>query len=109
MKRSYATDLSDTEWECLEPHVPPPSKRGRPTVHATRQILNAILLPVGKVLRLPLYSPSTSQVIDWLTLIGAVGVSRATLYRYLKPDETPRGCPIGQMRAGMNTAEHREG
>ena len=39
----------------------------------------------------------------------AVGVSRATLYRYLKPDETPRGCPIGQMRAGMNTAEHREG
>jgi putative transposase len=42
MKRSYATDLSDTEWECLEPHVPPPSKRGQPTVHATRQILNAI-------------------------------------------------------------------
>jgi general stress protein YciG len=39
---------------------------------------------------------------------GAVGVSRATLYRYPKPDETPRGCPIGQMRAGMNTAEHRE-
>jgi hypothetical protein len=69
-ERSYATDLSDTEWECLEPHVPPPSKRGRPRVHATRQILNAILLPVGKVLRLPLYSPSTSQVIDWLTLIS---------------------------------------
>jgi putative transposase len=42
MKRSYATDLSDTEWECLEPHVPPPNNRGRPRVHTTRQILDAI-------------------------------------------------------------------
>jgi transposase len=43
MKRSYSTDLSDTEWECLEPHVPPPNERGRPRVHTTRQILDAIL------------------------------------------------------------------
>src|SRR3954463_588055 len=42
MKRSYATDLSDTEWEYLEPHVPPPNNRGRPRVHTTRQILDAI-------------------------------------------------------------------
>ena len=42
MKRSYSTDLSDAEWECLEPHIPPPSKRGRPRVHTTREILDAI-------------------------------------------------------------------
>jgi putative transposase len=42
MKRSYSTNLSDAEWECLEPHLPPPNKRGRPRVHTTRQILDGI-------------------------------------------------------------------
>ena len=42
MKRSYSTDLSDIEWECLEPHVPAPSKRGRPRSHAIRKILDAV-------------------------------------------------------------------
>jgi putative transposase len=42
MKRSYSTDLSDTEWGCIEPYLPPPSKRGRPKTHATREVLDAI-------------------------------------------------------------------
>ena len=42
MKRSYSTDLSNAEWECLKVHVPPPNKRGRPKTHTTREILNAI-------------------------------------------------------------------
>jgi putative transposase len=42
MKRSYSTDLTDTEWGCLKHHLPPPNKRGRPRVHTTREILNAI-------------------------------------------------------------------
>src|SRR5919202_2606584 len=42
MKRNYSTDLTDAEWQCLEPHVPAPSKRGRPRIHATRIILDAI-------------------------------------------------------------------
>ena len=42
MKRSYSTDLTDAEWGCLEPHVPPPSKRGRPRTHSPREILNAV-------------------------------------------------------------------
>jgi putative transposase len=42
MKRSYSTDLTDAEWECLEFYVPAPSKRGRPRTHTTRKILNAI-------------------------------------------------------------------
>src|ERR687885_688927 len=42
MKRSYSTDLSDAEWGCIEPHAPPPNRRGRPKTHTTREILNAI-------------------------------------------------------------------
>jgi putative transposase len=42
MKRSYSTDLSDAEWRCIEPHVPPPNERGRPKTHTTREILDAI-------------------------------------------------------------------
>jgi putative transposase len=42
MKRSYSTDLTDAEWECLRRHLPPPNKRGRPRVHTTREILNAV-------------------------------------------------------------------
>jgi putative transposase len=42
MEKAYATDLSDAEWECLEPHVPPPNRRGRPRVHTTREILDAV-------------------------------------------------------------------
>jgi putative transposase len=42
MEKCYSTDLSDEEWECLEPHVPAPNKRGRPRTHPTREILNAV-------------------------------------------------------------------
>src|ERR687895_641080 len=42
MKRSYLTNLTDAEWECIEPHLSPPSKRGRPRVHTPREILDAV-------------------------------------------------------------------
>jgi putative transposase len=42
MKRSYSTDLTDIEWEYLAPHVPAPSRRGRPRLHTTRKILDAV-------------------------------------------------------------------
>jgi putative transposase len=42
MKRSYASDLTDAEWEALEPHVPAPNKRGRPRTHTPREILDAV-------------------------------------------------------------------
>jgi putative transposase len=42
MKRNYSTDLTDAEWSCLEPHVPVPRERGRPRIHTTREILDAI-------------------------------------------------------------------
>jgi putative transposase len=45
MRRSKdPTDLSDTEWECLNAHLPAREKRsrGRPRLHSPRQILNAV-------------------------------------------------------------------
>src|SRR3712207_5864935 len=42
MRTAYQTDISDAEWSCLEPHLPAPKATGRPKMHVTREILNAI-------------------------------------------------------------------
>ena len=68
MKRSYSTDLSDAEWECLELYVPAPNKRGRPKTHSTREILNAIfyVLKSGCAWRLlPRDFPPWESVYWW--------------------------------------------
>jgi putative transposase len=41
----YDTDLTDSQWALLQPHLPPPKKRGRPRSDL-RQILNALLYAV---------------------------------------------------------------
>jgi len=41
-RRPYVTDLSDDEWEILKPLVPNAKPGGRPRVHETRELLNAI-------------------------------------------------------------------
>jgi putative transposase len=68
MKRSYSTDLTDAEWECLRHHLPPPNKRGRPKIHSTREILNAIfyVLKSGCAWRLlPREFPPWETVYCW--------------------------------------------
>jgi putative transposase len=42
MRKAYQSDLSDAEWSCVEPHLPAPGITGRPKLHSTREILNAI-------------------------------------------------------------------
>jgi putative transposase len=42
MRKAYQSDLSDAEWSFLEPHLPAPTATGRPKMHSTREILNAI-------------------------------------------------------------------
>src|SRR5215210_7283074 len=42
MRRAYQSDLSDAEWGCLESHLPAPKANGRPRMHSTREILNAV-------------------------------------------------------------------
>ena len=50
----HATDLSDDEWKILEPLIPDAKPGGRPRVHETRELLNAIfyVLRGGYALRL---------------------------------------------------------
>ena len=40
--KKYATDLSDDEWDYIEPQLPPPTGRGRPKIHGSRAILEAV-------------------------------------------------------------------
>src|ERR671911_667792 len=42
MRKPYPTDLSDDEWNYIEPHLPPPLGHGRPRIHSLREILDAI-------------------------------------------------------------------
>jgi len=42
MRRHYPTDLSDAEWNYIQPHMPAPKEHGRPRIHSPREILNAI-------------------------------------------------------------------
>jgi putative transposase len=42
MRKPYPTDLSDAEWNHIEPHLPAPTGHGRPRTHSLREILNAI-------------------------------------------------------------------
>ena len=46
MRKAYQTDLSDAEWSRLEPHLPTPKATGRPKLHSTREIIDAILYVV---------------------------------------------------------------
>ncbi len=41
-RRGYPTDLSDAEWELVEPLVPPVKPGGRLAVHPRREIVNAL-------------------------------------------------------------------
>src|SRR3954466_575300 len=42
MRKPYSTDLSDSEWACLEEHLPTTENKGRPRLHSLREILDAI-------------------------------------------------------------------
>jgi putative transposase len=42
MRKPYPTDLSDAEWNRIEPHMPASKGHGRPRTHSLREILDAI-------------------------------------------------------------------
>lgn len=42
MRTNYPSNLSDTEWETLQRHLPPLPRRGRPPTHSLRAIFDAI-------------------------------------------------------------------
>jgi putative transposase len=90
MKRSYQTDLTDTEWEALEPHVPAANKRGRPRIHSPREILDAVfyVLKSGCPWRLlPREFPPWETVYCWFrkwTINGTLERLNAALREVLR-------------------------
>ena len=42
MRKRYPTDLSDEEWNYIEPHMPAPKGYGRPRTHSLREVLDAV-------------------------------------------------------------------
>ncbi len=42
MRKPYPTDLSDSQWSCLESNLPAPKATERPRIHSPREILDAI-------------------------------------------------------------------
>src|ERR1044072_743439 len=66
--KRYPTDLSDDEWRCISPHLPCPTRQGRPRLHSLRAILDAdfYLLKSGRLWRLlPKAFPPWKTVYDW--------------------------------------------
>ena len=41
-RKAYPSDLSDTEWKLLKPHIPKAKPGGRPREHPMREIINGI-------------------------------------------------------------------
>jgi putative transposase len=65
---SYPTDLSDAEFRHIEEHFPAANQRGRPRIHAPREILNAVfyVLKSGCPWRLlPRDFPPWRSVYHW--------------------------------------------
>ena len=42
-RQPYPSDLSDLEWEIIEPLLPAPTNRGKPRTTNMREVVNAIL------------------------------------------------------------------
>ena len=66
--KRYPTDLSDEEWRCIHPHLPEPTREGRPRLHGLRAILDAVfyVLKSGCPWRmLPKEFPPWKTVYDW--------------------------------------------
>ncbi len=67
-RAAYPTDLSDDEFACLAPHLPPPKPLGRPWKHPVREVLDAIFYVVRSGCQwrlLPREFPPWPTVYHW--------------------------------------------
>ena len=92
MSTSYPSNLSNTEWECLQRPLPSPPKRGRLPTHSLRSIFDAIfsILRTGCLWRyLPCNFPRPSN--------GVLPFPRLSSQAYL--DAPAASTPSGTTRA----------
>jgi putative transposase len=45
-RRAYPTDLTDAQWQVIEPLLPGPARTGRPREYSLREIVNALFYHV---------------------------------------------------------------
>ena len=68
-RQRYATDLSDREWESIQPLLPPPARRGRKAKVDMREVLNALLRYLARTgcgwRMLPVHFPAWQTVYWW--------------------------------------------
>ena len=67
----YPTDLTDTEWALVEPHIRPAKRGGRPRTTNIREVMNAILYLLGTGCQwraLPKDFPPRTTVFEYLDL-----------------------------------------
>src|SRR5215212_7602045 len=69
MRKTYHTDLSDSEWARIEPYLPVPKAPGRPRIHSPREILNAILLHRPQRMCLAAFAPRLPALEDRPSLL----------------------------------------
>src|SRR5215208_6041173 len=126
---SYPTDLSDAEFTHIEEHLPAANQRGRPKIHAPREILNAIfyVLKSGCPWRLlPREFPPWRSVYHWFRAWRIDGTFerlnaalrqtlRARLGRNPKPSaaivdsQTIRTTGVGGTERGFDPAKQVQG
>src|SRR5262245_63506961 len=106
-RRSYPTDLTDAQWERLEPYLPAEATTGRPREIPAREILNAYwyLLRAGCAWRLlphdfPKWETVYSQVRRW-ALAGAWAPLHARLRDDLRLDR--EGKPTEPSAAALDS------
>jgi len=106
-RQPYPTDLTDAQWERLEPYLPADATTGRPREIPAREILNAYwyLLRAGCAWRLlphdfPKWETVYSQVRRW-ALAGVWEPLHARLRDDLRLDR--EGKPTGPSAAALDS------
>jgi putative transposase len=80
MRKAYKSDLSDSEWELIKPHIPAAKRGGRPRTVAMREVLNAIFYVVKTGCQwgmLPHDFPAKGTVYEYFNTWRKTGVWEA--------------------------------
>ena len=97
-RQAYPSDLSDTEWQLLEPLLPAPKPGGRPVKYPRREVVNAIMYVLRsgcpwrmiRVWRVPEPIPMRGNQRLWTPQLGRCSTHHGkNIGNYLKGKKRP--------------------